>query len=263
MKHKLTSIKLTGFITLMISASVTWSGTMYSTLPPSDITKTSVTFNGTSASTSHGWGSESFIYWPAVDTKIKAGVSAHPQRTIGPVTALTTGLTCGTEYKVKLKGSAGSAGTTVQGQVLTFNTLACASNISNFTQNFSPEFWQKGSNPEVGLVNFSGDTTATLQNYTAWKNSGATLGTIVGESGTITFDYQTLNTTSVCPAAYTLNTKVIKLSKASGTLSIPVNQGDTFVFALNGNNEPGDFSCEASGEQISFTITNFSFIQSS
>lgn len=78
-------------------------------------------------------------------------------------------------------------------------------------------------------------------------------------AGTVSFNYTSNNTSTICPATYSVNGTQIKLTTQTGNVSFKVAANASFGFALNGENLPNDFACKSPGQLVSYTISNFVF----
>ena len=152
--------------------------------------------------------------------------------------------------------------------VLTIGLLASlsihAQTHTGFSGQFAPAHWQTGSNAPVNLVNISeAPSSVKLSNYAPWSVSGVTIKYVTAPSnGTVTF-VPTLNgSTPNCLSTY-WHGQSLQIPLANGTppspISFHVNQGDSFGFAINGANVPGNFGCNGGGQSITLTISNFTF----
>jgi len=246
------------FLALGLSLSpAAIAGTVFTTLPATDITKTTATLNGSSMSTVGLSGV--FFHW-GLTTDYTHHAAAIPQNVNGPVHYDITALTCGTTYHFQLTGT--PHGTTHQGQDLTFTTKPCHNApFTGFAGPFAPSHWSKGENPPMGLINTSAaPVSVTLQNYAAWQTSGATFVFASAPSdGTVAFTYSLSGATASCPGTYLVAGQPTVMNLSSGSTNFGVQSGQSFGFALNGQSKPGDFACVSDGSQVTLTISNFVF----
>jgi hypothetical protein len=107
-----------------------YAGTMYSTMPASDITATSATLNGNAQSTI-GLSGELFHWGTDPDKLVNNGAAIVYERknnsdgVVGPVKLEISELTCNTTYYFKFTGDPKPPRTTLQGETLNFTTAAC------------------------------------------------------------------------------------------------------------------------------------------
>ncbi|CAK8723177.1 hypothetical protein GMJAKD_12435 [Candidatus Electrothrix aarhusensis] len=120
--HGITVIAIGIYFTSAFTTNV-YAGTMYSTMPASDITATSATLNGNAQSTI-GLSGELF-HWGTDPDKLVNNGAATPQGVAGPVKLEISGLTCNTTYYFKFTGDPKPPRTTLQGETLNFTTAAC------------------------------------------------------------------------------------------------------------------------------------------
>jgi len=257
---------------LVGAASFSNAGSMYTTLEATNITQTSAQLNGY-AQTTVGHGGEAFL-WGKTTSYGQSGAGI-PQRTNGPSHLDISGLTCGTTYHFKYHGTPRTGGSIVNGQDLTFKTLPCAQpEVENFTGNFAPSNWMRGSNAPINLIDTEdAPTSVTLNSFPEWLISAATFTHDAKTSGTVKFSYkykyseETMSSPSECPGSYRINNTVTVFTDGSasqsGTVSFDVNAGENFGFALIGNgSNPG---CPANNPSNSgltpttLTISEFSF----
>ena len=155
--------------------------------------------------------------------------------------------------------------------VLTAGLLASlsihAQTSTGFSGQFAPANWQSGSNAPVNLVNIiNAPSSVTLSNYAPWSGSGVTFEYVTAPSnGTVTF-LPTLNgSTTNCLSTYWYGqSRQIPLTNGtpSSPISFNVNKGESFGFAINGANVPGNFGCYSTGQSITLTISKFTFAKS-
>lgn len=219
------------------------------------------TGNGFNWGTTYKYGQDT----ASTETGIVTGYGGSTKEFDGKL----TGLKCNTLYYYSFSGIYhGTNGREFPGNgaAQNFTTAPCTpSPVAGFTGKFAPAMWQTGSNAPINLINTSSaPNSITLNNYSEWDVSGADIiypRAPVG--GTVSFSYSIPNGTELCPASYKKGDEWVLLPKGSSTVTFPVAEGESFGFALNGENKPNDFGCQAGGASISVTISDFVFSPSS
>lgn len=253
-KHKIgLALALVGF------GGEAWAGTSYTTMPATNITKTSATLNGYALSTI-GLSGEIF-HW-GTSTQYGNTGAGNPQGVNGPVSLAITDLACSTTYHYLFTGAPKPPRTTTQGVDMQFTTLPChIAPMAGFTGPFAPNHWTEGENPPMGLI----DTTQaprsiSLTNYAPWRSSGSVFAFPSAPSdATVNFTYSLTGATNQCPGSYLVGGKPTILKLTGGTTAFAVLKGQSFAFALNGQSKPDDFACISDGSQVSMTISGFVF----
>jgi len=269
-KNKSMSLLLS-VLALLSFSSIAWAGTLYTTLPATNITKTSATLNGNAQATRYAPTGERFDW--GLTTNYGNSVASSPQGA-GNTSANISNLTCGTTYHYRFWGTPAKSGTTNEGADMTFTTSACAPQPTNgFQGSFAPNNWQEGSNAPINLINTSGAPASVLLNsYPVWSVSASSFTYKATMSGTVSFSYsyayspKTMSSPSQCSAAFVLNANNTILTAASpnsqnGAKQFTVNAGDTFGFLL-GANSPGCMCNNKSNLGLppsTLTISNFVF----
>lgn len=258
MKLSKTIVRLSG-LCVSLTAAYAYAGTAYTTQPASNITTNSVTLNGYAAST---LGLSGEFFQLGLTSNYGSNYLASPQGVNGPVSANVSGLNCNTTYHFRFIGDPKPPQTTLQGEDMSFTTAPCSIPPTlGFTGSFAPNLWTQGQNPQANLINLSNvPQSITLTNYSAWYSSGVVMLYQQNHAaGTVSFNYTSNNTSTICPATYSVNGTQIKLTTQTGNVSFKVAANASFGFALNGENLPNDFACKSPGQLVSYTISNFVF----
>lgn len=144
-------------------------------------------------------------------------------------------------------------------RLLTLSALVLASTsaLAAFTGDYAPANWTAGTQTfgcGSSTVNTAGmPNTLVLQTLTGCANIGASysLTNPIPATGTISFNWSYTGNAGAHNSTYNLNGTVTTLASGiaatSGTVTLPVTLGQTFVFGLAG------------GTNASLTVTNFNF----
>lgn len=140
-----------------------------------------------------------------------------------------------------------------------------ASADSGFADRFAPANWQIVSSPAGSkLVDTSAaPDTIKLGNDSNEQVSGATLTFVSApENGVVTFSYALAGTTQECRASYFAGSAVVILPERRTQATFNVVKGQSFGFALNGQNSPDNSGCKGGGASISMVVSKFVFTPS-
>jgi hypothetical protein len=140
-----------------------------------------------------------------------------------------------------------------------------ASADSGFADRFAPANWQIVSYPAgSNLVDTSAaPASIKLSNDSNAQVSGATFTfASAPENGVVSFSYALAGTTQECRASYAFGSNVFILTERRTQATFNVVKGQSFGFALNGQNLPDNSGCKSGGASVSMVVSKFTFTPS-